>query len=132
MMRTLDPGKKKDWKRYISTLVHAFNCTRQSSTGVSPYFLMFGRNPRIPVDLAFGIELDDHHRSMSDYVTYLRDRLSQAYKTATVNSKAMQKSQLQMSQMTVNGEEVLFDIVAEGNPDALVENDPTAEDGTDG
>ena len=40
---------------------------------------MAGRNQRLPVDLAFGIELDDHHLSMSDYITYLRDRLRSDY-----------------------------------------------------
>ncbi|KAK3749370.1 hypothetical protein QZH41_009456, partial [Actinostola sp. cb2023] len=39
MLGTLDVDKKKDWPEYISPLVHAYNCTRHSTTGYSPYFL---------------------------------------------------------------------------------------------
>ena len=43
MLGTLKPDQKKDWKRYIGTLVHAYNCTRHDSTGQSPFYLLFGR-----------------------------------------------------------------------------------------
>ena len=51
MMGTLEPVKKLDWKSHIGPLVHAYNCTKHDTTGYAPYFLMFGRHPRIPVDL---------------------------------------------------------------------------------
>ena len=76
--------EKANWKAFIHTLTHAYNATRNSSTGYSPFFLMFGRHPRLPVDVAFGI-----HRagngvtfSKSKYVDRLQRRLAHAYKTA--------------------------------------------------
>ena len=54
MLGTLYPEEKKDWKKHIGLLVHAYNSIKQDSTGHSPYFLMFGREPRLPIDLAFG------------------------------------------------------------------------------
>ena len=55
MLGTLEVEKKQSWSRDISALVHAYNCTKHDSTGFSPYFLMFGREARLPVDLRFGV-----------------------------------------------------------------------------
>lgn len=51
MLGTLQPDQKADWKQHIGQLVHAYNWMRQTSTGHTPYSLMFGRDPRLPVDL---------------------------------------------------------------------------------
>ena len=54
MIGTLDPEKRRNWRQFIPSLVHAYNCIRHESTGYSPYSLLFGREPRLPVDMAFG------------------------------------------------------------------------------
>ena len=84
MLGTLETEEKANWKAFIHTLTHAYNATRNSSTGYSPFFLMFGRHPRLPVDVACGI-----HRagngvtfSKSKYIDRLQRRLAHAYKTA--------------------------------------------------
>ena len=56
MMRTLDKVQKADWKSQLNRLVHAYNCIRHSSTGFSPFRLLFHRSPRLPIDLIFGLE----------------------------------------------------------------------------
>ena len=55
MLGTLPKEKKSEWKNHIGTLVHAYNCTQNSATGFSPYYLMFGRQPHLPVDVALGL-----------------------------------------------------------------------------
>ena len=41
---------------------HAYNCTVSLVTGFSPYFLMFGWTPKIPLDIEMGVTLIDHKR----------------------------------------------------------------------
>ena len=40
-LKTLESTDKKSWKDHINKLVHAYNCTKNSSTGYAPYFLLF-------------------------------------------------------------------------------------------
>ena len=49
MMGTLRPDQKAAWKSYVPGLVDI--TTRHKATGFTPYCLMFGRPPRLPVDL---------------------------------------------------------------------------------
>ena len=84
MLGTLTPEQKKDWKSHIPALVHAYNCTRNTATGFSPYFLLFGREPRLPVDVEFGLQRGGHKGSPgeSNYISQLKRRLQFAYRKA--------------------------------------------------
>ena len=82
MLGTLKTDQKLRWKDHVASLVHAYNCTKNDSTGYSPFFLMYGRNPRLPVDLAFGLCEENEEMSYSDYVYELRERLESAYDSA--------------------------------------------------
>jgi transposase InsO family protein len=87
MLGTLEPEQKKNWKTYVGPLVHAYNCAQPDSTGFSPYYLIFGRNPRLPVDIVFGLR---KAVKGSSYIKDLRDRLNHAYHLATEASKRSQ------------------------------------------
>ena len=51
----LSPEQKSDWKSCIGVLVHAYNCTRNSATGFSLCFLLYGRQPHLPTDDTLGL-----------------------------------------------------------------------------
>ena len=88
MLGTLEDYQKSDWKAYIPTLVHAYNATFHDSTGYSPYFLMFGRHPRLAVDAFLGLSPDALSApSQTEYVKKLRERLHFAYKQAQEAAK---------------------------------------------
>ena len=55
MLGTLPKEKKSEWKNHIGALVHVYNCTQNSATGFSPYFLMFGRQPHLPINVTLGL-----------------------------------------------------------------------------
>ena len=93
MLGTLELSEKQDWKSYIAPLVHAYNCTRHETTGRSPFFLMFGREPKLPVDILFGAETDEKPQSLNKYVSSLKDRLKQSYELAATAAKNAQQRQ---------------------------------------
>ena len=77
MLGTLTPQQKKDWKSHVPTLVHTYNCIRNAATWFSPCHLLFGRKPRLPVDVEFGLQRRSQKGSLgeSSYVSQLRRRL---------------------------------------------------------
>ena len=81
MLGTLDEDKKSDWKSHVPTLVHAYNATHHEATGYSPYYLMFGRHPRLAIDALLGFPTDSLN-AQSEYVTKLQERLKLAYDKA--------------------------------------------------
>ena len=80
MLGTLTPDQKKDWKSHLLTMCHAYNSTQHSVTGFSPYYLMFGRHPRLSIDYQLGITRDNLAQpSRFRFVNKLNERLHEAY-----------------------------------------------------
>ena len=72
----------------MTTLTHAYNCTVSSVTGFTPYFLMFGWTPKIPLDIEMGVTLqEEEHTSYQNYAKKLQARLKWAYQKAQKNNK---------------------------------------------
>ena len=59
MIGTLTNEKKKEWPKYLADLVLAYNSSTHESTGYSLYFMIFGKQPRLLIDVTMGITLDD-------------------------------------------------------------------------
>ena len=55
MIGTLTIDEKLKWPEWVSILTHAYNCMPTRVTGYSPYFLMFGMHPRLPIDIEYGV-----------------------------------------------------------------------------
>ena len=93
MLGTLSEHDKIDWKAHLSSMTHAYNCTQHPSTTYSPYFLMFGRQPRLSIDFEMGLPVDVSGDSCSKtrYMHKLKQRLNFAHKKA----KEMSQKQAQ-------------------------------------
>ena len=76
MIGKLDPEKRKKWPAHIGSIIIAYNSTRSLVTGYSPYYLMFGRRPRLPIDLLFPTRRTQMlTRTIDEYLANLYDRL---------------------------------------------------------
>ena len=58
----------KDWKSHLRAACMAYNSSIQSTTKQSPFFLIFGRRARIPVDLLCGTGEAEKDVSINSYV----------------------------------------------------------------
>ena len=83
LLRVLSDEKKKSWPKYLSEVTWCYNVTPHSVTGFSPYYLMFGREPRLPLDVMFDVKnAVDENWSVSQ-----RQRLQVAWDLAAQRSK---------------------------------------------
>ncbi|KAJ8280329.1 hypothetical protein GJAV_G00053280 [Gymnothorax javanicus] len=88
MLGTLKDKEKSRWRDFVKPLTHAYNCTKNEVTGFSPYELMFGRQPRLPIDITFGLPgRGVQSTSHSQYVRKLKSHLKESYELAMNNAE---------------------------------------------
>ena len=88
MLGTLQEEDKVNWRDHVQPLVHAYNTTKNDTTGFSPYQLMFGRQPNLPIDVAFGLNPEGRKKvTHADYVKKMRENLQENYKLAIEHSE---------------------------------------------
>ena len=100
LLRTLDPAEKHRWKDHIPMLTHAYNCCRNESTKFSPYYLLFGRVPRLALDIFLGKPVADN---MSSTARSIRDNLEAAYQAVSTAVEKARKKQAHNYNKKVRG-----------------------------
>ena len=53
MITKLDNKQYRKWPEHLSSVTHTYNSTRSQIMEYSPYFLMMGCRPWLPIDLLF-------------------------------------------------------------------------------
>jgi len=82
MLRALPEKQKSRWCDHLNKIVHAYNCTHHDYLHV-----LFGRNPRLPVDLMFGLKPPEGFSTYPDYVRNWRRAMKEAYDLASAHAK---------------------------------------------
>lgn len=81
LLRTLPLEKKRRWAEYLPERVFAYNTTAHQTTGYSPYYLMFGQSPCMPLDILLGKE-EEFSGDVDEWVQEHQRRLQEAYRQA--------------------------------------------------
>ena len=83
MLKAIPESEKKNWKDYLPKLTFAYNSTINKTTGYSPFFLMFGRESRLPIDSIFPMdEVENKNIPYKEFVRQWEKSMKEAYKIA--------------------------------------------------
>lgn len=85
LLRTLTAEQKRKWPEYLPELVYVYNSTIHSSTGYTPYFLMFCREPTLPIDHFLGLGDDNSSATVDEYIVKHKQRMSHVMEQAKKN-----------------------------------------------
>lgn len=78
MLPTMVDEHGEDWENHLSKICFVYNTCEYASTGFSSFYLMFGRQAKIPLDIVYG----SHTTAVmtpSKYASKLRQSLEQSY-----------------------------------------------------
>ena len=89
ILRTLSEKLKYKWKVSLNKLMCSYNCTKHSVTGYNPYFLLLGRNPKLPTDiiLSENQKPTNEQPNYHNFIQTWKVRMKEAFKIAEENTK---------------------------------------------
>ena len=70
---------QRDWDCYLAQTQLAYNTSQHSSTGYAPYFLLFGREARLPLSILVDPPAPHAPESLLQHAVNLRERQLEAY-----------------------------------------------------
>jgi hypothetical protein len=79
ILRTLCDIRSENWPEYVQTAVFAYNTSIQTTLAESPFYIVYGRECRLPGDVLLQ-PTELHFRSAQDYINVLVERVSWAYR----------------------------------------------------
>jgi hypothetical protein len=77
---------QRDWDKYIPYCVYAYNTSRHEINKFSPYYLLFGREPTLPVDVMSRTD-DELFTNGTDYARSIIRRMRVAHRLAEKNQR---------------------------------------------
>jgi len=86
MLATTVNDQGGEWEEHLPRVTFAYNTSEQVSTGFTPFYMMFGRQARIPLDIMFDT-LVAETQNPNQYVWKLRKSLQSAHDLARNNLK---------------------------------------------
>ena len=82
-----------EWDTRLLYVLFAYRASLQESTKESPFFLLYGRDPRVPTSTVLTYQRSPYTIDINDYKSEMMTSLSQAWKLAQENIKVAQKRQ---------------------------------------
>ena len=91
LAKTARPGI--DWDTQLPYVLFAYRATVQASTAESPFFLLYGRDPRLPTELLLSLPVERTHRQLDNYKSRMMQDMSEAWTRAKKMIEKAQKKQ---------------------------------------
>src|ERR1700743_3377285 len=89
MLAMYTNSKHDNWDEWIPFVTFAYNSTVQESLKETPHFLLYGQDPRLPMDVSLGLPTDDEKSA----VEYKHDLLFQLAEARRISRKNLSKAQ---------------------------------------
>ena len=106
MLRSYVNARQNDWDQHLTALEIAYNNSKQSSTGFTPFYLNYGQHPSFPLSSSALMKLKDN--GSNEQAEVMLERL---FDDLTVAEKNMKKAQDQQEQYTnLRRREVQFQV----------------------
>ena len=100
MLSTTAKHNPENWEDYIRSICFVYNT---SVTGYTPFYLMYGREARLPIDLTFSTH-SANKSSPAQYASRLQDSLSFAYDLVRSTLGEVQCRQKELYDRKIHGE----------------------------
>ena len=81
MMSKVIANNQRDWDEHLPAIAFAYRTSVHETTGYTPFFLLHGREARIPADIAYGAPPDEDEKpgNLPEFVDNRQQRLCEAY-----------------------------------------------------
>ena len=97
-----------DWEERLPKVCMAYNTSVHASTGYSPFYLMFGRKPKLPIDLLYPTKRGCD-TTVSEYANDLRSSLETAFERVRHQLQTKHKQRKEYYDKKVHGDPYCVD-----------------------
>jgi len=96
---------QRDWDEHLPLVIMTYWASVHTSTQYTPFYLLFGHEVRLPVEVMFGRQ-PNHQPEVSEYIRELRDTLEEVHEHARKHLQTAQKRQKDHYDQRIAGEQI--------------------------
>ena len=94
---------QKDWDDHLQKVLFAYRTAVHDTTGYTPYFIMSGRSPNLPIDILLG-QAQTQGQELPGYVKKTQSSLKSAFSVVLQRLNEAHRRQKQAKDQTTSGE----------------------------
>ena len=99
MLSAFASNRRDDWDLWLDSVTFAYNTSRHDALGISPYEVVFGQLPRLPVELELGMPLTNPS-TQSEYLVSARSAFNDVRRIAEEHLSKASEKQARLNQPT--------------------------------
>ena len=92
----------ESWEDYVRAICMAYNTSVHATTGFTPFYLMFGRQAKLPVELMYGTP-EPESLTSTEYANRLKSSLTEAYQSVRLRTARQLEHQAELYNQKLHG-----------------------------